>query len=146
MVHWFLTFKNYIEALDALLEEERRTNKLKTLVNCVSNRVFEYIADCDSYDEAIIVLRNLYKKAPNEVFDRHLLANAKQQPVETLDEFYLKLQKLVRDCNFHQVTSEQYRQEMVCDAHINCLSSHGIRQRLLENRDLNFESAVEEAP
>ena len=143
--HWFVTFENYIEVLDASLAGERRTNKLKALVNCVSNRVFEYIADCDSYDEAITVLRNLYKKAPNEVFTRHLLATAKQQPEETLDEFYLKLQKLARDCNFRQVTSEQYRQEMVRDALINGLSSHGIRQRLLENRDLNLENAVEKA-
>ena len=95
-----------------------------------------------TYDEAITVLRNLYKKAPNEVFARHLLATAKQQQEETLDKFYLKLQKLARDCNFRQVTSEQYRQEMVRDALKNGLSSHGIRQRLLENRDLNLENAV----
>ena len=63
--HWFVTFENYIKVLDASLAGERRTNKLKALVNCVSHRVFEYIADCDSYDEAITVLRNLYKKAPN---------------------------------------------------------------------------------
>ena len=78
--HWFVTFENYIEVLDASLAGERRTNKLEVLVNCVSHRVFEYIADCDLYDEAITVLRNLYKKAPNEVFARHLLATAKQQP------------------------------------------------------------------
>ena len=34
---------------------------------------------------------------------------------------------------------------MVYDALINGLSSHGIRQRLLENRDLNLENAVEKA-
>ena len=48
-----------------------------------------------------------------------------------------------RDCNFRQVTSEQYRQEMVRDALINGFSFHGIRQRLLENRNLNLENAVE---
>ena len=143
--HWFLTFENYIEVFDASLAGERRTNKLKALVNCVSHRVFEYIADCDLYDGAITVLRNLYKKAPNEVFIRHLLATAKQRPEETLDEFYLKLQKFARDCNFRQVTSEQYRQETVRDTLINGLSSHGIHQRLLENCDLNFENAVEKA-
>ena len=99
--HWFITL------LDASLAEEGRTNKLKALVNCVSYRVFKYIADCDAYDEAITVLPNLYIKAPNEVFARHLLANAKQQLEETSHEFYLKLQKLVRDSNFRQVTSEQ---------------------------------------
>ena len=85
--HWFVTFENYIEVLDASLAGERRTNKLKALVNCVSHRVFEYIADCNSYDEAITVLRNLYKKGPNEVFARHLLATAKQQPRVALTAF-----------------------------------------------------------
>ena len=94
---------------------------LKALVNCVSHRVLECIVDCDLYDEAITVLRNLHKKPPNKVFARHLLATAKQQPEETLDEFYLGLQKLARGCNFREVTSEQYRQEMVRDALINSL-------------------------
>ena len=85
-------------------------------------------------------MRNLYTctKAPNEVFTRNFLATAKQQPGKTLDELYLKLQKLARDCNFRQVTSEQYRQETVRDALTNGLSSNGMRQRLLENRDLNL--------
>ena len=100
--------------------------QVKSIGKLHLTRVFEYIADCDSYDKAITVLWNLYKKAPNKVFACHLLATTKQQPEETLDEFYLKLQKLARDCNFHQVTSEQYRQEMVHDALINGLSSHGI--------------------
>ena len=58
--HWFATFENYIEVLDASLTEERRTNEVKALINCVSHRVFEYVADCDSYGETITVLRNLY--------------------------------------------------------------------------------------
>ena len=74
--HWFVTYENYVEVLDASLTGERRKNKLKALVNCISHRVFEYITDCDSYDEAITVLRNLYKKAPNEVSTRHRLATA----------------------------------------------------------------------
>ena len=70
------------------------------------------------------------------------LATAKQQPEEALNAFCLKLQKLARVCNFRQVTSKQYRQEMVRDALINGLSSQGIRQKLLENRNLNLENAV----
>ena len=64
--HWFVTYENYVEVLDASLTGERRTNKLKALVNCISHRVFEYITDCDSYDEAITVLRNLYKRRPTK--------------------------------------------------------------------------------
>ena len=107
--HWFVMFKNYIEVLDASVVEEWQTNKLKALVNCVSHHVFKYTTDCDLYDEAIIVLWSPYTQVPNEVFTCHLLTTAKQQPEETLNEFYLKLQKLARDCNFCKVTSKQYR-------------------------------------
>ena len=34
---------------------------------------------------------------------------------------------------------------MICDAFINGLTSPGIRQRLLEHRELNLETAVEKA-
>ena len=60
--HWFVTFKNYIEVLDASLAEERRTNKSKALVNCISHHVFEYIADCDSYYEAITVIQSIQRQ------------------------------------------------------------------------------------
>ena len=43
--HWFITFENCIKVLNVSLAEERRTNKLKGLLNCVSYRLFQYIAD-----------------------------------------------------------------------------------------------------
>ena len=109
--HWFKTFENYIEVLDASLAEERRTDRLEALVNSISHQVFEYIEDSATYDAAIAKLQNLYTKAPNEVFARHLLATAKQQSGQTLDEFLLSLQKLARDCNFRAVSGDQYEKE-----------------------------------
>ena len=107
--------------------------------------MYEYIEECTTYDTAIATLKNLYTKVPNEVFARHLLATAKQNPGETLDEFLLSLQKLAKDCNFRAVSSVQYKQEMVRDAFINGLLSCGIRQRLLEHHELNLETAIEKA-
>ena len=141
--HWFKTFENYIEVLDASLAEERRIDRLKALVNSVSHQVFEYIEESAAYEAAIAKLQDLYIKVPNEVFARHLLATTKQQSGQTL-EFLLSLQKLARDCNFRTVSGNQYK-EMIHDASIIGLVSHGIRQRLLENRELHLKNAVEKA-
>jgi len=56
-------------------------------------------------------LHNLYVRAPNEIFARHLLATACQ----TLDDFLQTLLKL-SDCNFTAVSAEQYKEEMIHDS------------------------------
>ena len=139
------TFENYVEVLDALRVDEQPTDRLKALVNCVSYQVYEYIEEATTYDTAIATLRDLFAKAPNEVFARHLLATAKQDPGHILDEFLLSLQKLAQDCNFRADTGVQYKQKMIGNAFINSLTSPGIRKRLLEHRELNLETAVEKA-
>ena len=105
--------------------------------------MYEYIEEATTYDTAIATLRDLFFKAPNDDFARHFLATAKQEPGRTLDGFLLSLQKLAQDCNFRAVTGVQYKQEMIRNAFINGLTSPGIRQRLLEQRELNLETAVE---
>ena len=139
------TFENYVEVLDALRVDKQPTDRLKALVNCVSYQVYEYIEEATTYDTAIATLRDLFAKAPNEVFARHLLATAKQDPGHILDEFLLSLQKLAQDCNFRADTGVQYKQKMIGNAFINSLTSPGIRKRLLEHRELNLETAVEKA-
>ena len=144
--HWARTFENYLESL----EQERRDrdpaiNKLRILTNSVDYKVFDYIEDSESYDAAIATLKALYVKTPNTVFARHRLATAKQQPGQTLSEFLQKLQSLSKDCEFQAVTAEVHRQEAVRDAFINGLLSSAIRQRLLENRELNLDTAFTQA-
>ena len=92
--HWFKTFENYIEFLDASLAEERQIDRLKALVIIVSHQVFEYIKESATYAAAIAKLQNLYTKAPKEVFARHLLATAKQQSGQNLHEFLLRYKSL----------------------------------------------------
>jgi hypothetical protein len=52
---------------------------------------------------------------------------------------------LSKDCNFSQVTANQYRDEAVRDAFITGLLSTNIRQRLLENKTLNLQTAFDQA-
>ena len=140
------TFDNYLESL----EQEKRDgdpaiNKLRILTNSVDYKVFDYIEDSESYDAAIATLKALYLKTPNTVFSRHRLPTAIQQPGQTLSKFLQKLQSLSKDCEFQAVTAKVHRREAVRDAFINGLLSSAIRQRLLENRELNLDTAYTQA-
>ena len=126
-------------------QEGRDAAKLRVLINSVDFRVYDYIESCNSYEKAITTLANLYVKTPNAVFSRHLLATAKQKPGQTIREFLQFLHSLSKDCDFQNVTAKEYRQEMVRDSFINGSLSSAIRQRLLENRLLNLDTAFAQA-
>ena len=144
--HWLKTFENYIEDLTANQPAgQGNIDKLKVLINCVSHHVYDHIEECDSYETAIRVLNELYVKTPNTIFARHLLATAKQDLSQSLDDFLLTLTTLSKDCNFTDLTAEEYRKEMIRDSFINGISSQVIRQRLLENSELSLERAFEQA-
>ena len=93
----------------------------------------------------MVTLEGLYIKSPNEIFARHLLATRRQQPGESLDEFFQSLRKLSKDCNLKAVSAEQYREELLRDSFINRLYSSLIRQRLLWNKTLSLQTAYDQA-
>ena len=65
-----------------------------------------------------------------------MLATAKQDTGESVDEFILRINKLSQNCSFTAVSVQEYKDDMKRDSFINGLSSNFIRQRLLENRSL----------
>jgi len=76
-------FREFREELDQQ-REHRAVNKLKLLINCVSHTVYDFTEECETLDEAITALQNLYVHVPNEIFARHLLATTKQQQLKFL--------------------------------------------------------------
>ena len=66
-----------------------------------------------------------------------------QRPGESIEEYIPFLRELSRDCDFVQVTAEQYRDELTRDTFIKELASSSIRQRLLEVDDIDFKTAIE---
>ena len=138
--HWLITFENFLAALP-----QQGLNKLRVLVNYVSPDVYELIGEAETYEEAIDTLKALYVKTPNEILARHSLATRKQQTGESLDEYLQALKTLSKDCNFRQVTAVQYRDEAIRDAFISGLISSNIRQRLLENKTLDLQTAFDQA-
>jgi len=138
--HWHRTFTNFIAECG-----DKAPDKYRTLINYVSHNVYEYIEECTSYESAIDVLEGVFVKTTNEIFARHLLATRRQKPGETLPEFLQELRRLSKDCNLKDVKAEQYREELVRDSFINGLSSPLIRQRLLENTQLDLKTAFDQA-
>ena len=84
-------------------------------------------------------------KPKNEVFARHVLSSRKQQAGESIDEYLQELRDLSQDCCFKAVSAEDYRDQFIRDSFISGLASPAIRQRLLENKKLDLDTAVAQA-
>ena len=140
-LHWLRTFENFVSSFPT----DQQPNKLNLLINHVSPSVFEYVSECESYDSAINILKELYNKPKNVIFARHLLATCKQESGQTLDQYLQKLKSLARDCNFKDVTASQNRDDAIRDAFITGIQDSSVRQRLLEHESLNLQKAYDTA-
>ncbi|XP_068246611.1 uncharacterized protein [Palaemon carinicauda] len=140
--HWLRTFTNFVEAVQLTTPT---LDKLVLLTNYVAPSVYDYISECETYENAEEVLTSLYVKPNNEIFARHLLATRRQNSGESLDQFLQALKLLAKDCQFKSVTAEEACDSYVRDAFINGLVSGAIRQRLLENLTLSLNTAYEQA-
>ena len=150
--HWIKTFENFLNSIELTpvtnvdgTSTERAVDKLSTLMNYISSNVFEFIADCTTYEESIEILQSLYIKPTNEIYARYSLATRKQADGESLDTYLQELKHLSKSCNFTAVTAEQHCQMYIRDAFISGIKSRAIRQRLLENLTLTLSSAFEQA-
>lgn len=154
--HWKMTFANYLETsipdipADAQNAVNQQANverkKLFALFNNISADIFDIVSEATDYNNAIQLLDSAYIKPASVVYNRHKLITCKQEPSQSIDAFKQELQRLSKNCNFQQVTAEQYRQQYVRDAFINGISSAHIRQRLLENfGELSLDDAFAQA-
>ena len=140
--HWLITFEHYLAALNAAVLQ---FDRLQVLTNLVSPKVYKHFSNVKIYDQALTVLKNVYIKPHNIIAARHELLTCKQKPGESVDQYVIRLQQLSKQCDFQNVTAENYRLELIRDALIAGLSSTSIRLRLLENRNLPFQEAYDQA-
>ena len=127
---WFKTFSNFINALPG---GENALKKLDVLTAHLTAPLH------------IETLQKLFVKSRNEIYAKHLLATARQNIGESIDEFVLRIDKLSQNCSFTAVTALAYEDVIKTDFFISGICSSRIRQRLLENRMLIFVEAYEKA-
>ncbi|VDP95672.1 unnamed protein product [Echinostoma caproni] len=116
--HWFCTFDRFLAKIG--IEDPE---KLNFLYNYISLSIYDYVADCKSYSDAVKTLEKLFIKPPNEVFARYLLATCKQEPGQNFDQLFQKLKSLAKDCNFKAVTAEQNQDNAIRDVFISGMLS-----------------------
>nr|XP_037866489.1 uncharacterized protein LOC119628436 [Bombyx mori] len=154
-IHWRKTFENFIfvqkptasetDAQSVRPPEKWDSIKFQLLVNHISPNIYTYISEATNYEEAITILQKLYVKPKNLIFARHVLATRKQRPEESIDTYLQALKLLSKDCDFVAVDAETNKNDSVRDAFISGISSHKIRQRLLENLTLTLDQAYNQA-
>ena len=76
---------------------------------------------------------------------RHTLSSKKQRPEESFDEYLRVFTALSKDCNFKPVTDSEHRDKFIRDGLISGLLNNQIRQRLLENKELDLQTAFDQA-
>lgn len=139
--HWYRTFS----ALMRRTEIRDDIDKLDLLITYISSDGYEYVAEQQTYEAAINRRRELYVKPINEIFARHVLSTRAQKEGETIDEYVQELRLLSKECNFKAVDVAPNRDDSVRDTFITGLRSNTIRQRLLENRTLDLDTAIDQA-
>ncbi|XP_047518905.1 uncharacterized protein LOC125058798 [Pieris napi] len=154
-IHWHKTFENFIfvqkptapetDAQSVPPPEKWDSIKFQLLINHISPNIYTYISEATNYEEAITILQKLYVKPKNLIFARHMLATRKQRPEESIDIYLQALKLLSKDCDFAAVDAESNKNDSVRDAFISGISSHKIRQRLLENLNLTLDQAYNQA-
>ena len=56
--------------------------------------MYEFVAEAPSYTRAIEILRQLYVKPVNVMYNRHVLITHRQNDTETVDQYLQELERL----------------------------------------------------
>ena len=124
-------------------KDQPAINCKRIVISCLSAEVFPFVEDCDTYEEIVATLRNIYVKPTNNVFARYLLVSRNQGFTESVSDFLQALKVLAKNCTFTAVSANDYREQLIRDSFIKGLNSSFIKQRLLEHGDLTLTRAIE---
>ena len=74
----------------------------------------------------------------NVTYERHVFNTSAQGATKGIDAYVTELRKLARNCEFGELPDSLIRDRIVCG-----IRSNVVRKRLLREKDLNLERAVE---
>ena len=91
-----------------------------------------------SYTDIISALTTHFKPTPITIAERFKFYERNQQPGEKINDFIAAIRALSLKCNFNAFLDEAIRDKLVCG-----MSSSRTRKRLLVERDLTLNKAIE---
>nr|XP_046472602.1 uncharacterized protein K02A2.6-like [Neodiprion pinetum] len=111
-----------------------------TAYNALCDTFGETQVDQKSYAELAAKLKELYAPPVLEIAENFKFNSRKQLPGESIQEFATALTKMSANCGFGDHTSKALRNQFVFG-----LATPRIQSRLIETKDLTFESALSTA-
>ena len=83
-------------------------------------------------------LVNHYKPKPPVIGQRFIFHQRVQKPGESINQFMMELRRIARTCDFGQFLQEALRDRLVCG-----LYNSSIQKRLLSEKDLTLQRAID---
>ena len=82
---WLRAVQDFIEGLIEIRgDDQPAINCKRIVISCLSAEVFPFVEYCDTYEEIIATLRNIYVKPTNNVFARYLLVSRNEEIIKSV--------------------------------------------------------------
>ena len=113
---------------------------LYTVLGKEANQIAENldVTDLSEPDSLIDALTNYFEPQKNIIFERCLFNTAIQEENESIDQYLNRLRKLATTCDYGAFTNQ-----LICDRLAIGISDQAVRSRLLREKTLTLEGAVD---
>ena len=140
---WIQQFRLYLNATG--FDKKPAQVQCSTLLTVAGEEALEIfntfgLADADKVKIDVVIRKFEEYCTPkkNVTYERHVFNTRAQGATEGIDAYVTELRKLARNCEFGELHDSIIRDRIVCG-----IRSNEVRKRLLREKDLNLERAVE---
>ena len=137
--HWSSAFEIYSVASD--LQKKDDAVQRATMLHCLGpavQRIFNTLpSEHKSLAEAKTALNGYFAPKRNVVAERYKFRSRAQKADESFDAYLTSLRELVKSCDFGTL-----EEEMIRDQIVEKCSSQTLKQKLLQQEDLNLAKTV----
>ncbi|CAB3228715.1 unnamed protein product [Arctia plantaginis] len=141
-------FKRWVQRLEGAfnLYKIKPNKKNSYFLHYIGSELYDTLCDLVSpsqpetrtYEENIASLTNYIDPVPLEIAEYFAFHHRGQQEGETIKEYMAVLRRMAAGCNFGSFLETALRNQLVCG-----LTSQKIKDRLLETRNLNLQTAFD---
>lgn len=137
---WVKKFEIYVVAAD-INNDIRKKALLLNLAGEEVSEIFDSLPETGAtYQQALTVLNNYFKPKKNILFEIYKFRQAKQEPTETLNEFYARLRNLSATCEYENANNAN--NEIKIQILVGT-TSESLRKKILKEGTITLESILE---
>ena len=134
---WTKSLDYYIRA-SGISDQKQKRAILLYLAGAEVQEIFETLPETgDDYKTALEKLTEYFNPCKNIALERHVFRQSAQSTGEMMDSYVTRLRTLAKTCQF-----DASLDEMIRDQIIEKCASHGLRRRLLRERELTLDNLL----